>query len=624
MRATHLHQAPRAALAGLIALAVTLALALPVPPSSASDTAREWREWIVPANAELSHGMEVVEELALVGANIVRSAAPPAGGIPADTALTWRSEGVTGDDSPLGFEAPDVELPDRGNGPADRPTSSDGGADATESDPTPAGEFGEPTDAVVTTGAPDEWATTTGEQALVALIDTGVAGDVDALDGAIAGEVSFTEDGGGDGHGHGTYMASLIAGAHERVTGTAPDAGIVSLKVGDDDGSTDLGTVLAALEWLHGPGRDLGIRVATLALGVDPEDDAGVLLDIATQRLAAHGMLIVTAAGNDGPDQGPSSPATSPGTLAVGALTADGAVAEFSARGVDRAGNQVPDLYAPGEKVLGYNARGSVIHELAKRAAEDAGDEERLERLEDGFLQGTGTSASTALATGVAALVASANPAFSGLDITEALLDGRGDGSHLSAAGALAAATYIEGTEPTELAGPGNSGNAGPPEQPGRPDHAGKPDHAGGPDREYAPVPIPPVADWTPAQWNDDRWVAGDWAAERWSGPPAGHPANVTPQIFSWRTADWQGGVWDADSWHASTWTPGHWQQLQYEDAWEIFSWRGDEWEIFSWRSDDWDIFSWRNLSTEIFSWRGDDWDIFSWRAEAWTLMIDE
>ena len=621
MRATHLHQAPRAVLAGLIALAATVALALPVAPSSASETTREW---IVPATTELSGEVEVVEELALIGANIVRSAVPPTEGIPADTTLTWRTEGVPGGDGPVGFEAPD-EAPQRGHGPPDGRDAGDGGADAAESDPSPAAAWGDYTDAVAATGAPDAWTTTTtGDQALVALIDTGVAGDVDALDGAIAGEVSFTDHGGGDGHGHGTYMASLIAGAHEVITGSAPDAGIVSLKVGAKDGSTDLGTVLAALEWLHGPGRDLGVRVATLALGVDPGSEAGVLLDIATQRLAAHGMLIVTAAGNEA-GAGPSSPATSPGTLAVGSLTADGGVAEFSASGEDRAGNPVPDLYAPGERVLGYHAPDSDIYKAAKEAAKKAGDDDRLERLADGFLQGTGTSASTALTAGVAALVASANPSFNGLDITEALVNGLGDDQHLSAGEALLAAEYIDGTEPIELVGPGNSANAGPPDQPGRPDHGDKPDHAGGPTGEYTPLPIPPVADWTPAQWNDDdRWVAGDWAAERWSGPPAGHPANVTPQIFSWRTADWQSGVWDADSWHASTWTPGHWQQLQYEDAWEIFSWRGDEWEIFSWRSDDWDIFSWRNLSTEIFSWRGDDWDIFSWRAEAWTLMIDE
>src|SRR5207247_1212619 len=84
-----------------------------------------------------------------------------------------------------------------------------------------------------------------------------------------------------DSYGHGTHMASIIAGRDSVSTpagyaattsnyqGVAPDARVISLKVGATDGSADVSQVIAAIGWVtqhaHDPG--LNIRVLNLSYG---------------------------------------------------------------------------------------------------------------------------------------------------------------------------------------------------------------------------------------------------------------------------------------------------------------------------------------------------------------------
>jgi subtilisin family serine protease len=154
-------------------------------------------------------------------------------------------------------------------------------------------------------------------------------------------------------------MASVIAGRGSVAPGVAPEAGILSLKVSGPDGSTSLGSVLAALEWLHGPGHRAGIRVATLAMAVEPGTEAAVYLDRAVDRVAAAGVLVITASGNDGPDA-LTSPATATRSFSVGAVDdagtverADDVTASFSGSGPDTAGVAQPDASASGVRVTG-------------------------------------------------------------------------------------------------------------------------------------------------------------------------------------------------------------------------------------------------------------------------------
>jgi hypothetical protein len=72
-----------------------------------------------------------------------------------------------------------------------------------------------------------------------------------------------------DTNGHGTFMAGLIAGNDGQpggYRGVAPDAHIVSLKVGVADGGTDVSQVIAAIDWVVQHRNDSGMNIRVLNL----------------------------------------------------------------------------------------------------------------------------------------------------------------------------------------------------------------------------------------------------------------------------------------------------------------------------------------------------------------------
>src|SRR5689334_6360469 len=144
--------------------------------------------------------------------------------------------------------------------------------------------------------ARDSWAAGyTGKGVDVALIDTGVApvqglSSGNVVDGpdlsfdSVHPDVRYK-----DAYGHGTHMASIIAGRDQagspssyldrtRFTGVAPDARIVNVKVGAADGAADVSQVIAAINWVteHAHAGGLNIRVLNLSYGTPSGQDYGV------------------------------------------------------------------------------------------------------------------------------------------------------------------------------------------------------------------------------------------------------------------------------------------------------------------------------------------------------------
>ncbi|MGM0819504.1 MAG: S8 family serine peptidase, partial [Actinomycetota bacterium] len=522
-----------------------------------------------------------------------------------------------------------------------------------ETDPAVA-DFSDYTDPGVTaTGAPELWdEDTAGSGSLVALIDTGVA-PVDALAGSVAGEVDFTGEGGGDRFGHGTYMASLIAAQGASAPGVAPEAGVLSLKVADDEGATSLGQVLGALQWLEGPGRSLGIRLAVLALGVDPDSEAGQLLDLAVLRLAATGVLVITGSGNDAGSL--SSPATSPGSLAVGALDGgeeDGWVEwRSSGRGADRNGAPQPQVLAAGVDVVGHLAPDSQAEALARPGSSPTAEA----RLEAGLVRGSGTSAAAALTAGVAALASGVNPSLDGAELADALVDGAGTDAHLDARATVEAASAMTSRRPeiepeeTADAVPGNGAErrnaradqaraaAAPPAVglatgPARP--GGPPPHAAadaGVDATAAPMPT--VARWVAADWHGEGWASGDWAVARWV---VARWVTAEWSVARWVGADWNAEQWDRDTWDASDWDVARWVADDWKvarwvahdwdvarwvaDGWDVARWVGEDWDVARWVADGWDVARWVGDDWRVARWVGEDWDVARWVGEDWDV----
>jgi serine protease AprX len=132
------------------------------------------------------------------------------------------------------------------------------------------------------TGAQAWWnAGYTGKGVDVALIDSGVT-PVAGLDapGKLVNGPDLSLDSQSpslrylDAYGHGTFMAGLIAGK-DSYRGMAPDARLVSVKVGAADGAVDVSQVIAAIDWVvqhaHDPG--LNIRVINLSYGTNSLQD---------------------------------------------------------------------------------------------------------------------------------------------------------------------------------------------------------------------------------------------------------------------------------------------------------------------------------------------------------------
>ena len=515
-----LRQGPVAA----VMLTALVAAALAVPAAAAAA-----QRWIVPANGVLPSGATVVATFPFADAIVIRSTSAPAQGVPFDAPLELRS--LTG--------AP--------------------GTDGLHVDT-----------GVASTGAPAAWELGEfGDQAVVAVVDTGVA-PVEALEGAVAGEINFTSSPrGGDGYGHGTFIASLIAGRGPLAPGVAPEAGILSLKVADAKGAATLGSVMSALQWLHGTGSRAGIRVATLALGVDPGDEAADLLEAATNAVADAGVLVVTASGNEGADN-LSSPATATGTYSVGALDdnatadrSDDVVADYSGTGPDRAGAAQPDAVASGTNVIGSMPLDSVISRQNPSG--------RIAGADSELFRGTGTSMSTALVAGVAALASSARPDLRGEALAAALGSGQVDAvTAVSAALAQPAGTPVD-TPPWGDPGenPGNGNAYG---------------HSKGGKNQATPNGLR----WTGLRWTGLRWTGLRWTGLRWTG-------------LRWTGLRWTGEGWgDTDwvfgTWAGLRWTGKSWAGAMTEPTFEGLRWTGLRWSGLRWSGLRWSGLRWSGL----------------------------
>ena len=213
-------------------------------------------------------------------------------------------------------------------------------------------------------------------------------------------------------------MSSIIAGRDSATTGTgsgdssnfvgmAPDARIVSIKVADAKGQTDVSQAIAAIDWVvqNRNKNGLNIRVLNMSFGTDGVQD--YVLDplaYAAEQAWHKGIVVVVAVGNEGFGTGKvNNPAYNPFLIAVGsnnangtATTADDVVSAFSN---DGDGTRNPDLVAPGERCVGLRSAGSYLDTTYPAA-----------RIGDRLFRGSGTSQAAAVVSGAAALLIQQRP----------------------------------------------------------------------------------------------------------------------------------------------------------------------------------------------------------------------
>ncbi|MEU4394155.1 S8 family serine peptidase [Kribbella sp. NPDC023855] len=258
-------------------------------------------------------------------------------------------------------------------------------------------------------GAPAAWqAGFTGKGIPVAVLDTGIDATHPDLATQVAGAKNFTEEAAGDKTGHGTHVASTIAGTAAasggRYKGVAPAAKLYDGKVCSADGCPD-SAILAGMEWAA---TEVKARVVNISLGGQDTPELDPIEEAVNRLTAQTGTLFVVAAGNSGPGEGSvESPGSADAALTVGAVDKQDQLAYFSSRG-PRTGDGAlkPDVTAPGVDIVAARSKDGVIGEP----------------VSDKYVMMSGTSMATPHTVGAAAILAQQHPGWKAAELKGALM----------------------------------------------------------------------------------------------------------------------------------------------------------------------------------------------------------
>lgn len=210
-------------------------------------------------------------------------------------------------------------------------------------------------------GIRQAWAVTRGAGVTIAIIDTGVAGGVTDLAGAVVGGADFSGAGSPDGQRpvgdnaqHGTLVASLAAGRgtgpSSGIVGAAPEAAILAISVSFGHDSDD--QIADAVTWAVDNGADV-INLSLSRNTLDwPES-----WDDAFLHAAENDVVVVAAAGNRGSGTVEvGAPATMPGVLTVAGVDENGRASwDASSQGI------TIGVAAPSERLVGVTSTGRYV-----------------------------------------------------------------------------------------------------------------------------------------------------------------------------------------------------------------------------------------------------------------------
>ncbi len=236
---------------------------------------------------------------------------------------------------------------------------------------------------------------------VVAIIDTGIdATHVDLDGGKVIGwkDVINGRTAPYDDNGHGTHVASIVAGTGEgnsTYRGVAPGAALVGIKVLNSSGSGTTSGIISGIDWMIQNKSTYGIRIGNMSLGSSGSSDGTDSLSQAVNNAVSNGIIMVVAAGNSGPATYTiGSPAAAADAITVGALYDPGekgwVLAEFSSRGPTADGRIKPDICTPGRNITAAKANST-----------------------NGYITYSGTSMATPFMAGVIALMLDANYSLS-------------------------------------------------------------------------------------------------------------------------------------------------------------------------------------------------------------------
>jgi serine protease AprX len=404
----------------------------------------------------------------------------------------------------------------------------------------------------------------------VAVIDSGVATSSDLASSRIVGWKDFVNEESApyDDAGHGTFVAGLIAGdgtgslplehggyATVQFRGVAPAADIVGIKVLDETGQGRTSSLIAGIAWAIEHKADYGIKVMNISIGGNPvgsikRDPVARAVESAWRQ----GIVVVCAAGNEG-EFGPGgilSPGNSPFVITVGATdtrqtaaVADDAVAVYSSIGPTLFDEFAkPDLVAPGNRLISLRAPASYIDTNFPENVIAIADYAPTAPLgtPSTYLMLSGTSGSTPLVAGTAALMLGEDPTLTPGDVKKRLMvtadpvaeatpHQQGAGT-LDADEALSSTIRADGFALTAYVGDGQS-----------------------------VLKSGDYKNWEKQAWSKYGWTKFKWTKFKWTK-------------FKWTKSDWTDVAWTKFKWTKFKWT---------QTEWTKFKWTEYEWTKFKW-----------------------------------------
>jgi serine protease AprX len=374
----------------------------------------------------------------------------------------------------------------------------------------------------------------------IAVVDSGVDPTNLAFGGRVIKQVTMTSlvpNSLGDGRGHGTFVASIAAGAASGKAGASPLSKIVSIDVSDDNGMAMTSDVIAAADWIVQNKDAYGIRVANFSLhSTQSSSFMYDPLDKAVEKLWFSGVVVVVAAGNYAVDGQPSgvlyAPANDPFVITVGATDqTDSDPAPWSAFGYTNDGFSKPELSAPGRMFVG------AVPLTATMALERP---DRVVGL--GYMRMSGTSFAAPVVSGAAAVLVARHPTWTPDQVKGALM-------------LTAQPVFTSGFNAwANGVGMINAEEAGLVTAPPNPNLALNSflvaDPAGG------SIPIFDSASWNNAAAGDASWNSASWNNASWN--------NASWNSASWNNASWNNASWNSASWNSASWNNASWNSASW------------------------------------------------------------
>lgn len=237
----------------------------------------------------------------------------------------------------------------------------------------------------------------------VCVLDSGIASHPDfgqrivLFQDFVDGRMSLYDD-----YGHGTHIAGISSGngmrSKGKYRGIAAHTNLVIGKVLNHQGDGRIEDFVKAIYWCITMQKKYHIRILNISIGlisrVEHELQAA-LLD-AVEMAWDHGIVIVCAAGNNGPNRGSVTiPGTQPKVITVGSVDYryNGCTpSDYSGRGPTEECVKKPEIYAPGSNIISCSNQ-------------------------DWYSQKTGTSMSVPVVTGAIALLLQQEPWLSPVDV---------------------------------------------------------------------------------------------------------------------------------------------------------------------------------------------------------------